>query len=114
MKVPGNEITLAGQVYVMPALSAAAVKQNREKLNSLTSTTMPDVCIVAELAYLALRRNYPDITQEFVDDVVDFSNMLEVYEALVSLNSLVEHGGKLARRLQEMMLSNGLTMPSAT
>lgn len=105
--IPGTEIQLGGQQRILAPLNAAAVKQYREKINSVFVGAIPDIEFVAVLAYHSLKRNEPDITQEVVDDMIDYGNLVPVWEALMNVSGLAIEAGKMARRVQEAMQANG-------
>jgi hypothetical protein len=109
VKVPGTNLPLGGQDYVLAPLNAAAVKQYRDKIANVFVGGLPDIGLVAELAFNSLRRNYPDITIAVVEEMIDYGNMFDVWEVLMNISGLVEQAGKMARRVQEQMATMGLT-----
>lgn len=109
IRVPGKEKELGGVMRIVAPLNAAAVKQYREQINAISTGQIPDIELVAKLAYASLKRNYPQITLEEVEDVVDYDNFFELWVIMMNVSGLVEQAGKLARRVQDQMTAAGLT-----
>lgn len=108
---PGVEINLGGEIRILPALSAGGVKQHRAKIASVAAGQFPDAELVSVLAWSALKRNYPHITQEQVDDWIDYRNLILVWDSVMNISGLAIEGGKLTRRVHEAMQATGLSTP---
>ncbi|MET3134614.1 hypothetical protein AAKU55_004914 [Oxalobacteraceae bacterium GrIS 1.11] len=109
LKVPGTEMHLGGQLFVLAPLNAAAVKQYRDQIKSVFVGGLPDIELVAKLAHASLRRNYPEITLNDVEELIDYSNVFDVWETLLNLSGLVAQAGKMVRRVQAEMEAAGST-----
>ncbi len=109
IKIPGAEMTLGGVAYVLAPLNAAAVKQYRDQIKLVFVGGLPDIELVAKLAHASLRRNYPDMTLDQVEEFIDYSNLFDVWENLLNLSGLVAQAGKMMRRVQGEMATAGLT-----
>lgn len=107
--VPGKEMQLGGKDFILPPLNAAAVKQYRDQISAVFVGQLPDIELVSKLAYAALKRNYPEITAEQVDDMIDYGNMLDVWENLMNLSGLAISAGKMVRRVQQELEAAGMT-----
>jgi hypothetical protein len=105
--VPGKEVTLAGRVYIIAPLNAAAVKQYRDEIKAIFVGAMPDIELVSKLAHASLRRNYPSITVEAVEDILDYENYFEVWESLMNISGLVAQAKEMMRRVQDQMAVTG-------
>lgn len=103
MNVPGTEIALGGQKRVLAPLNVAAVKQYREEIKNVFVGSLPNIELVSTLAHASLKRNYPDVTPEQVDDWIDYGNMFEVWESLLNISGLAVSAGNMVRRVQEQM-----------
>lgn len=101
VKFRGVEIELAGKKYVMPPLPIKAFsKENAsEKLQKIAedvkkmgqngwgAITADSWNALVELVTMALRRNYPDITPEDVEDgIEDAVTLMGLMEDLISQN----------------------------
>lgn len=114
MRVPGTEMQLGGKARVLAPLNAAALKQFRDRISEVFVGSVPDLELVAQLAFHSLKRNEPEITQDDVDEMIDYGNVVEVWEALMNISGLAVAAGKMARRVQEAMGESGSKMPSPT
>jgi hypothetical protein len=105
--VPGREVALGGRVYIIAPLNAAAVKQYREEIKAVFVGAMPDIELVSKLAYASLRRNYPTMTMEKVEDILDYENYFVVWESLMNISGLVAQAKEMVRRVQDQMEVTG-------
>lgn len=103
MNVPGQEIELGGEKRILAPLNVAAVKQYREQIKKVFVGTLPDIELVSTLAHASLKRNYPEVTPEQVDNWVDYGNLFEIWESLLNLSGLAVSAGNMVRRVQEQM-----------
>jgi len=91
IKIPGQEITLAGEKMVLAPLTAGPLRQLLplfDKIHELSIAEQLDVAV--DCAYHSLRRNYPDITRERVEDeLVDIANMGAVIAAATNASGLL-------------------------
>lgn len=80
----GVAITVGGRTLVLPPLSFGYMRKNPNKLIGLA--TAKDVTEImgdmVEIAHAALRRNYPDMTVDEVDDLLDYNTSKVVFAAL--------------------------------
>lgn len=114
IKVPGKEIELGGKTYIIAPLNAAAVKQYRDQIKAVFVGGLPDIELVSKLALASLKRNYPAITLEEVEEVLDYSNYFEVWDTMLNLSGLVAQAGNMMRRVQAQMEAAGLKNSSPT
>jgi hypothetical protein len=104
LRVPGKEVTLAGQVFIIAPLNAAAVKQFRDEIKSVFVGSLPDIELVAKMALASLQRNYPGITLADVEQLIDYDNFFPVWEALLNMSGLVAQAKEMQRRVQAEMM----------
>ena len=107
--IPGVEFDFGGaRIYLVPPLSLGALQLLQDRIAQLTTLNSLDPVAVAtmiEAAHLALRRNYPAITLAEVAELVDVSNIGEVYECLLDAAGIkrkaqaAERGNAAARGL---------------
>jgi hypothetical protein len=87
----GIEVTLGKFVYVAPALSLKAMRTMLPKIASLSDPATSKEAsfdILSELVLTALKRNYPDLTQDVVEDGLDIKNMNDVMTAILAASGL--------------------------
>jgi hypothetical protein len=88
-KFPGVDVTLGGQVRVVPALSINQVKAwhtrltklNLEEADGIPSEESLETII--GVVHAALTRNYSSMTLEEVQDLIDLGNLTELFDAVV-------------------------------
>ena len=89
--VPGVEYDFGGgKVYVIAPLSIGVLVRMQAKLEALSSTSSlaaDAIATILKATHASLLRNYPDISEEQVGDLVDVGNMHEV------INLVLDVGG---------------------
>jgi hypothetical protein len=87
LMIPGVEYDFGGgRVYMIAPLSLGALQLMQDRLAALPTLSSIDpvaVKTMIEAAHLALQRNYPDITVQEVGELLDVSNIADVYECLL-------------------------------
>ncbi|MFZ6686584.1 hypothetical protein ACO0K0_02415 [Undibacterium sp. SXout11W] len=107
--IPGEPIEIGGHQWILAPLNATAVKQYGKQISEVGTTgRLPDVDLVAKLAYMSLLRNYPGIKLEYVEFNVDHGNFLKIWEVLLNVTGMVAQAGEMMRRVQEKMEAEGL------
>lgn len=96
-QIDGVTIRLGGNDYVVPPLSFKQVKKLLPRLQLLAkmdpiSATPEQRTLVVELVQSALSRNYPEVTMEEVEDMLDLGNMLGVLKAVTGISGLIPTG----------------------
>lgn len=80
---------LGGKVWTIPPLNLAALEGLEARLQSFTGgLDAASISLVLDAAYLALRRNYPDLTRDEVAEFIDVANMEAVMEAVMDVSGL--------------------------
>lgn len=86
-KYEGVSIELGGEAYTVPPLNFKALRSIGPKLDRLAAVgLMPnadDLSAISEVIHLALVRNYPDLTLERLEDMLDVKNMAPTIEAVM-------------------------------
>jgi len=88
--IDGAEIKMGGKLWVVPALSFKQVKRllptmGRVGSGNVTPENMGDM---AEVVHAALSRNYPDVTLDDVEDMLDLSNALSLFLAVMGQSGM--------------------------
>jgi saccharopine dehydrogenase-like NADP-dependent oxidoreductase len=96
-------------MYVIAPLNAAAVKQYRDEIKDVFVGGLPDIGLVAKMALASLQRNYPGMTLEMVEQMIDYQNYFDVWEALLNLSGLVAQAKEMMRRVNEQMETTAST-----
>lgn len=83
----GEWVALGGEEYKIPPLNFRALRELQSRLAAIGSIqgipTETQMMTVVEVVHAALKRNYPDITVELVEDLVDVGNMMTVFTAVL-------------------------------
>lgn len=86
----GNVLEIAGQDWIFAPAPLGALEKYQDHL----SAEVIPFNVVIDLAHISLKRNYPDITREYVaDELIDVANMEESL-ALIIKTSGLNHGEK--------------------
>lgn len=91
----GEEISLGGDKYVVPALSLRQIRELAPKLDKLDAegAGLPQaeqIGAVVDVMHAALSRNYPDMTKEQLLDLIDLGNMGAMIKAAMRTSGLAE------------------------
>jgi hypothetical protein len=123
VKFKGHEIELAGQKYTMPPLSPYAyakygaskklqkIRSEVEKMQNTTNfgeLSEESFMNLIELATLALKRNYPDITEDVVGDgFYDGFGIIGLLQFLISQDEQVQ--AKIQEQIKNAHKQSGKT-----
>ena len=79
-----------GETYTIPPLSLGALELIQEGLGAFDGTlSKQSVQVVVQAVYLALKRNYPEMSVEKVkEDLLDLGCMLEAMQAVMDVGGL--------------------------
>lgn len=90
--IPGVEYDFGGgRIYMIAPLSLGALEIMQERLAELPTLSSVDpvaVKTMVDATHMAMRRNYPDIKRSEVAELVDVSNIGEVYECLLDASGV--------------------------
>lgn len=89
--IEGTEVKMGGDTYIVPRLNIALFKRYKARLAVLRNATNDDerVEVMLEVITAALKRNYPDITQEEVEDLVEVGDkMLQLVGVVMGTEGL--------------------------
>lgn len=92
-KYAGEQVKLAGREYIIPSLSVKQARilwpKIRELNKGITMDSIPDkMAIATEIIHAALSRNYPEITLDEVEDMIDMSNFRRVVGVVTASTGL--------------------------
>jgi hypothetical protein len=98
----GTEMTIAGKKYVIPAMNLKRLKKQRPNIDLLRSMspgpqmTEEEIGVMVEIIHAALSRNYPDLTVDDVEEMVDLNNIRPISMAVMGASGFVPAGGQKA------------------
>ena len=77
--IPGVTLTLGGRDFVVPPLSMKAMRELGPRWPEIKDIgevpTAPQIDLVMSVLHTALMRNYPDLTMEDLDELIDLANL---------------------------------------
>lgn len=92
----GEWVTLGEEAYRIPPLGFRAVQELQDEVQGLASIgqrpTPEQMGTVSRIVHAAMVRNYPDLTVEEVDDMLDLGNYQEVLGAVLSIAGFKKAG----------------------
>lgn len=77
--------------YLVPALNFRALRELQPELEKVSGggmNSLEQMGVVVKIAHASLKRNYPDMTEADVEDLIDTGNVSAVFSALVSVSGL--------------------------
>jgi hypothetical protein len=87
--IKGITIDLGGADYVVPPLSIGALERLQDRLNTFQGGMDKEaVALMVDVAEAALKRNYPDITRDIIVEIMDVSNMEDIFAAVMDVSGL--------------------------
>lgn len=91
----GTPIIICGKKWIVPGLSLGQIENNKDEISKIINNKNNDIAIIgviSKVVYLALSRNYPDITQKEVNNIVDMCNMKKFADAAMGQSGFVVNG----------------------
>lgn len=94
-KYDGVNVTLGGAEYTVPPLTLGAIRRLMPRINAMSGakdgTLNGDMLdAISEVAHAALVRNYPEMTRETLDDLIDLKNVQSLTMAIMGASGLVQ------------------------
>lgn len=93
--IEGVPIELDGKTYILPPCSLGTLKRQAAGIQRFATADaskgfdVEALGVVVSLATEALRRNYPDITEDFVADALGLESMMDVFQAAMDVSGLL-------------------------
>jgi hypothetical protein len=94
-KFDGKKITIGGTEYVIPPLSFRQLKTMSTEIKSLAVKGPDNTEIMLRVIQAALSRNYPEMTLEQIEEIVDLGNILEITQAVMGGSGFVKTVGEI-------------------
>jgi hypothetical protein len=92
MMIPGVMITMGGKDWEVPPLTLGQLRRLMPKVRRMTNVdaTMGEdqLTTVLEIVSAAMQRNYPEITVEMVEELLDLGNTSNVLSAVLTGSGL--------------------------
>ena len=90
--IPGIMVSMGGQQWTVPPLTLGQLRRLMPKVQQLTEIGSQmgekQIGILVEIVAAALQRNYPDISVEIVENLLDLGNAGAVLNAVLTGSGL--------------------------
>jgi hypothetical protein len=94
--IPGITIMMGGREWTIPPLTLGQLRRLMPKVRQLSDINAQmgerEIAVLVEIVTAALQRNYPDITAESVEDLLDLGNSGPVLTAVLTGSGLRQPG----------------------
>jgi hypothetical protein len=96
----GVKITIGGTDYIVPPLNLGRIRKLKTELEAAQGyrdtkvLTDEQIDTYVTIIHSGFERNYPDITREEIEEMIDLANLGAVYRALMSVSGFVPGGAK--------------------
>jgi hypothetical protein len=94
--VPGVAVAMGGQDWVIPPLTLGQLRRLMPKVHQLTeigaSMGEAQIGVLVEIVAAALQRNYPELTTDTVENLLDLGNAGAVLNAVLTGSGLKPRG----------------------
>jgi len=86
----GVKVTMGGREYTLPPLTLGSLKRIGNKINTLSKIdSVPNeeqTDAIAQIVLASVNRNYPEITQDELLEMIDLGNLKEIFEAVLGVS----------------------------
>jgi hypothetical protein len=97
--IPGIAITMGGREWTVPPLTLGQLRRLMPKVRQLSEIGAQmgetQIGVLLEIVASALQRNYPDVTPEMVEDLLDLGNAGPVLNAVLTGSGLRPRANRL-------------------
>jgi hypothetical protein len=105
--IPGVEVAMGGETWLIPPLTLGQLRRLMPKVRQLTdvdaSMGEPQIAVLVEIVATALQRNYPNVTFEQVENLLDLANAGAVLNAVLTGSGLKTRGSPLGETVAVAM-----------
>jgi hypothetical protein len=90
--IDGITVTMGGKEWTIPPLTLGQLRQLMPKVRQLSEigekVGETQIALIVEIVTAALRRNYPEINEELVENLLDLGNAVSVLAAVLTGSGL--------------------------
>ena len=99
MKIPGLVVAMGGEDWIVPPLTLGQLRRLMPKVRQLTeigaSMGEAQIAVLIDIVSAALQRNYPEMTPEKVENLLDLGNASVVLNAVLTGSGLKPGGAAM-------------------
>lgn len=95
--VDGTVLKLGdGKEYVIAPISIGAIKRFGERISQFSTMTLEEqINLSIDLLQASLKRNYPEITKEYIEDeLLHMGNIFDIMVTITNASGFVKADGK--------------------
>jgi len=101
--IPGATVAMGGRDWIVPPLTLGQLRRLMPKVRQLTEigATMGEaqIAVLVDIVTAALQRNYPEMTPESVENLLDLGNASAVLNAVLTGSGLKPGGAVVGEAL---------------
>jgi hypothetical protein len=101
--IPGMAVAMGGQDWIVPPLTLGQLRRLMPKVRKLTeigaSMGETQVAVLVDIVTAALQRNYPEMTPERVENLLDLGNAGSVLNAVLTGSGLKPGGSAVGEAI---------------
>lgn len=87
--IDGKTVKMGGKDWTVPPLNFKALKQFGPVLKTKTPQQLVEEGLVLDIIHAAMLRNYPDLTRDELEDMLDMGNVMEVTMTVMGASGMV-------------------------
>lgn len=89
--IEGTKVMMGGKEWIVPALNFRQVRTLQDKLTAQqTDPNFDTLALTVEVVQMALSRNYPDVSMDEVEEMVDLRNAPGLFKTVMGQSGMVE------------------------
>ena len=88
--IDGVKVMMGGKEWTVPALNFKQVRSLEPKLAASTEPGFDTLGFTVEVVQMALSRNYPELTVDEVEEMIDLRNAPELFRVVMGQSGIVE------------------------
>lgn len=101
--IPGVTVAMGDQDWIVPPLTLGQLRRLMPKMRQLTeigaSMGEPQISVLVDIVTAALQRNYPEMTTDQVENLLDLGNAGAVLSAVLTGSGLKPDGAAVGEAL---------------
>lgn len=88
----GVKVSMGGREFTLPPLTLGSLKRIGNKISTLTNIdSIPNeeqTDAICQIVLASVNRNYPEITQDELLEMIDLGNLKDIFEAVLGVSGI--------------------------
>lgn len=113
--IEGLKVTLSGREFTVAPVTRGLLKKYREQFKAAAEQKLTPEAAMAffgDVGFECLKRNYPDLTEDQFDDLVDVTNAAQLFAAAMGDLDGVQRAGEMWRASLSGNSTGTMTQPA--